>query len=316
MLQTEVLIVGGGPAGSACAWQLKQHNVDFLLLDKVAFPRPKTCAGWITPRVLRDLQLDPASYPGSFTTFRNFKIEFKRLRFSIPTRQYAIRRIELDDWLIRRVSEKVVTHNVVDIVEESGRYIVDGEYSARYLIGAGGTHCPVKRIFFHSDDPSASGILIIAEEEEFVYPHVSENCHLWYFQNGLPGYAWYFPKANGLINVGIGGDSAALKAHHDNLNRHWNLLVEKLDKAGLVHGHEFKPAGHSYSLRAKSPVLRVGNALLVGDALGMATMDMGEGIGPSVQSGINAAKAIISGTPYTLAGIARYSIPALLGLRR
>lgn len=318
MIKTEVLIVGGGPAGAACAWTLKKHGVDFILLDKALFPRPKTCAGWITPRVLRDIQLDPATYPGNFTTFSKFNIEIKGVRFTLPTRQHAIRRVEFDHWLISRVSENLITHQVDEIKQEGERYIVDGAYSAQYLIGAGGTHCPVKRKFFDDNDliKRTTGSLIIAQEEEFVSHGASERCHLWFLQDGLPGYAWYFPKSDGVVNVGVGGSAVALKQRGDTLKRHWDLLVEKLERYGLVRGHAFKPIGHSYYLRAATPVLRRGNVLLVGDALGMSTLDMGEGIGPSIQSGINAANAIVNNTPYTLAGISRYSYPSLLKLRR
>jgi len=60
MKNVDVIIVGGGPAGAACAWKLAQHQVDFLVLDKAIFPRVKPCAGWITPLVLRDLEINPA----------------------------------------------------------------------------------------------------------------------------------------------------------------------------------------------------------------------------------------------------------------
>jgi flavin-dependent dehydrogenase len=51
----DVIIVGGGPAGSSCAWSLKRQGVDCLVLDKEPFPRGKPCAGWITPEVVEDL---------------------------------------------------------------------------------------------------------------------------------------------------------------------------------------------------------------------------------------------------------------------
>ena len=47
----DVLIVGGGPAGSTCAWQLVRAGLDVLVMDKHNFPRDKVCAGWITPAV-------------------------------------------------------------------------------------------------------------------------------------------------------------------------------------------------------------------------------------------------------------------------
>ncbi len=57
-----VLIVGGGPAGSACAWALSHCGVDVIILDKAKFPRDKVCAGWITPAVLDELKIDSSEY--------------------------------------------------------------------------------------------------------------------------------------------------------------------------------------------------------------------------------------------------------------
>jgi len=58
----DVLIVGGGPAGSSCAWKLRQAGVRTVLIDKKNFPRDKPCAGWITPQVVQALQLDIEEY--------------------------------------------------------------------------------------------------------------------------------------------------------------------------------------------------------------------------------------------------------------
>ena len=51
---------------------------------------------------------------------------------------------------------------------------------------------------------------------------------------------------------------------------------------------------------------------LTGDAAGLATKDMGEGIGPAVASGIRAAESINSGRPYSVDSIGRYSLPGML----
>jgi menaquinone-9 beta-reductase len=83
-----------------------------------------------------------------------------------------------------------------------------------------------------------------------------------------------------------------------------------------VTGYDFHPQGYSYYLRGNHPQLRQGNAFLVGDALGLATYDMGEGIGAAIHSGLLAAQAIINNSPYAIRTIARMSLPSLLRLRR
>jgi flavin-dependent dehydrogenase len=316
MKTTEVLIVGGGPAGASCARQLKKCGVNFVLLDKAEFPRFKPCAGWVTPQVLRDCELSPETYPGGITHFSSFQVSITDFHFTLRTNQYAIRRVELDDWLLQRVSANYVHHDVRSIRIENGQYIVDGEYAAKYLVGAGGTHCPVSREFFKDSNADKKGSLIVAMEEEFASSYSDPRCHLWFLQNGLPGYAWYVPKANGFVNIGVGGSELKLKSNRDSLKRHWALLVEKLASLGLVTHREYKPVGHSYFLGRRNTALRSGNAFLAGDALGLATVDMGEGVGPAIQSGIRVAEAIQSGQEYSIFKIPKYSFPSLLGLRK
>ena len=49
MERRDAVIVGGGPAGSTLARALVQAGASVAVFDKQAFPRDKTCAGWITP---------------------------------------------------------------------------------------------------------------------------------------------------------------------------------------------------------------------------------------------------------------------------
>jgi menaquinone-9 beta-reductase len=316
IIETEVLIVGGGPAGSACAWKLRQDNIDCIILDQAEFPRLKPCAGWITPEVLRDLQFDTTQYPYGLTSFTIFDISVHGIHFKLHTQQYSIRRYEFDHWLLERSGAPVSAHRVKEIAELGDRIMVDGQYSARYLVGAGGTHCPVYHTLFKPHLPAPKKALIVAQEEEFPYDYADDRCRLWFFENKLPGYSWYVPKEDGFVNVGVGGSAAQLKANGDTLKNHWHLLVKKLEGDGLIRGHTYKPSGHSYYLREKAPQIRRGNAFLVGDALGLATKDMGEGIGPAIQSGLRAAEAICHGGEYSVDSIPRYSFPSLLRLRR
>ena len=315
MHDADVIIVGAGPAGSACAWKLRQHGMRVLLLDKETFPRLKSCAGWITPGVLQDMQIAPADYPHGLTHFSRFLVTIKKMQFSLRTRQYAIRRIEFDNWLLERSGADFAVRQVRQIEKKEDGFLVDGKFSARYLVGAGGTNCPVYRAFFQELSPRNHKRLILAMEEEFPYHAADLTCRLWFFQNGLGGYAWYVPKAEGYVNVGVGGTAEGLRLDGDNLKRHWELLTRKLEMAGLVAGHIYHPIGHSYYVRGATPLPRIGNACLVGDALGLATQDMGEGINAAIQSGLRAADAIAGGCVYSVDSIPRYSLPSLLGWR-
>src|SRR5439155_2779664 len=63
VMQTcDVLIVGGGPAGSTCAWALGRAGLEVVVMDAAVFPRDKVCAGWITPQVIAELDLDLDDY--------------------------------------------------------------------------------------------------------------------------------------------------------------------------------------------------------------------------------------------------------------
>ena len=315
MINTKILIIGAGPAGAACAGCLKQNGVDCLVLDKHTFPRPKPCAGWITPEVWQLLKTKPQEYPYGLTHFSSFQVSVKGFRFPLKTNQYAIRRYEFDAWLLEKYQIEPTTHTVRNINRDNEGFIVDDTYTCQYLIGAGGTNCPVRRFIEAEREPLSRKKQVLAMEDEFQYPVTDHRCHLWFFENNLPGYSWYVPKANGYVNVGVGGSAARMSARGDSIKRQWQHLIESLAASSLVIGHDYHPRGYAYYLREKSTTLRQGNALLIGDAAGLATNDMGEGIGPAIQSGILAASAIVEDKPYAIKSIPRFSLPALLGIR-
>ncbi len=307
MQYAEAIIIGGGPAGSSCADNLKKAGMEVLVLDKAAFPRQKVCAGWVTPHVWKYIDTDPKDYPHALTHFDSFQISIKKLHFKLKTNQYAIRRIEFDNWLLQKSGVKVENHEVKHIHPKNDGFVIDETFECKYLVGSGGTHCPVNKSLFEPEDPRTKSALVVALEEEFIYPDRDNDCYLWFLQNGLPGYSWYVPKPNGYVNIGIGGMESSLKSEGKNLRYHWELLIKQIETMGLIKDHQFKPVGHSYYLHKRKRNIRIGNAILAGDAAGFATNDMGEGIGAAVLSGKLAAESIINGGVYSPKDIPSYS---------
>ena len=55
MTESEVLVVGGGPAGASVASALAGAGVDVHVVDRARFPRPKPCAEYLSPEASRIL---------------------------------------------------------------------------------------------------------------------------------------------------------------------------------------------------------------------------------------------------------------------
>ncbi|MFW6092871.1 MAG: NAD(P)/FAD-dependent oxidoreductase [Pseudomonadota bacterium] len=319
MEERDVIVVGGGPAGASAAWELTRRGWNPLVLDRETFPREKLCAGWITPEVLRDLEFTAGDYPHRFLTFEVLDVSIKGLRFRLRSPQHSIRRFEFDAWLLERSGADVEHHNVRRITADEGGYVLDDAFRCRYLVGAGGTRCPVYRDLFRGEKPRDRGLQAVTLEQEFPYEWQDSRCRLWFLDKGLPGYSWYVPKADGYLNVGVGGIADKLKQRGDDIRRHWDRLRARLEREGLVDEPPDDPGGYSYFLRDTADPARQGNAFVVGDAAGLATRDMCEGIGPAVRSGLTAARAIIDDRPYSLAEIEPFTASNVLvkkGLER
>lgn len=307
MIYSHVIIVGGGPAGATCGWKLKENGIDCLILDKQDFPRTKLCAGWITPQVINDLNICVDEYPYNITEFDHFRIHIFKKELDVKVHQYAIRRYEFDDWLLKQANVPVEKHEVKEIKKEGNYYVIDNRYYCKYLIGAGGTHCPVYRTFFKSKYPRPKKSVIVTMEEEIHHEEQDRNCHLWFLRNNLPGYAWYVPQNNGYVSVGIGGFQEKLEQQGKDIKDHWRMFKEDLTRQSMLQNHSFNARGYYYHVRHKPEKIQIDNAFLIGDAAGIATRDMGEGIGPAVQSGIAVARAIISGQKFSLRTVKKRS---------
>lgn len=316
MREVETIIVGGGPAGSTCARRLVQHGRDVLLLDKARFPRLKLCAGWITEKVLRDLEIAPGDYPHPmlrldiWTHVRG--LPFALHWFPTPGENFSIRRIEFDAWLLERSGVEVVQHEVRSIRRDGERYVIDDAFACRWLIGAGGTMCPVRRGLFA--EPRQKSRQIVTLEKEFSYPVREDACRL-FFRRGLVGYAWVVPKGDGHVNIGLGAKAKYLRKSGTNIHDHFRAFLDdlvgegRLDAATAADLHE---TGHPYFLFTRAGEVRQDHCLLIGDSAGLATMDLGEGIGPAVESGLMAANEILGTGTYRKDNVTLFSLSGVM----
>lgn len=312
MREFEAAVVGAGPAGTACAEELDRLGVKTVLIDKARFPRQKLCAGWITPEVMKDLMFSESDYPYNITRFNTLNFHLYGIRIPVKTLQYSIRRYEFDHWLLKRIKVPFYRHKVNRISFTGSRYVIDDRFSVRYLIGAGGTTCPVYRQIFKKLNPRSEKQLIVTMEKEYQTNYKDKNCHLWFFDKKLPGYSWYVPKADGYLNLGIGGKACSLKKQGISIQQYFELFLKKLENQNLVKTRPEKVKGYAYYLRDRVSRIFINNAFLTGDAAGLATKDMGEGIGPAVKSGILAARSIGFNRPYELDSINRFSLPKII----
>ncbi len=299
MERYDALVVGGGPAGSTCAWALRRAGLDVLVLDRARFPRDKVCAGWLTPQAAAALELDVAEYERGRVLQRVTGVSACRLGGTpVVTRydaivSYGIRRCEFDDFLLRRSGAPVRSEPLRSLRREDGGFVANDSIHTPLVVGAGGHFCPVARSLgaASSDRP-----VVIAQEIEFrMRPDQERECRVepevpeLYFCRDLDGYGWAFRKGP-YLNVGFGRrDPRAFQAQ---LHGFWLSLA-----AGGRVPSDVPPRwhGHAYLLYegAGRKVVDDG-VLLCGDAAGLAFPASGEGIGPAIESGRLAAAAIVA----------------------
>lgn len=165
----EVVVVGGGPAGSATAAFLAQRGHDVLLLDKARFPRRKACSEYASPaliEVLDRLGARPAYEAEGPVRLRGTDIvtpRGRRVRIAYPDdgagrRALTMSRTRLDPLLLDharacgvevregvRVSGLIREGGAVRGVAESAPDGFETRIGARLLVGADGLHSVVGR---------------------------------------------------------------------------------------------------------------------------------------------------------------------------
>ena len=315
----DVLVVGGGPAGSACARQLRRAGLDVLVMDKQTFPRDKVCAGWITPAVVESLELDLDEYARGrvLQPIRGFRVGTiggaeAESRYDEAV-SFGIRRCEFDDYLLRRSTARLALGEAVrSIVRADDGWLVNDRVTTPLVVGAGGHFCPVSRMLGVEARMESRGgqSIVVAQEMEFRLPeHERRECGIeqdvaqLYFCPDLKGYGWCVAKGD-YLNVGLGREDSHRLSEHVEQFRGWLR-----QRGGIPRDLPGRFNGHAYVLYPESQRrLLDDGVMLIGDAAGLAYPRSGEGIRPAIESALMAARIVLDAAgEYPRAKLAPYA---------
>jgi geranylgeranyl reductase family protein len=301
MDRCDVLVVGGGPAGSSCAWALGRAGLDVIVLDRATFPRDKTCAGWITPAVveLREIKLSDYSTGRVLQPITGFRVgqiggRHTEIEYGRPV-SYGIRRCEFDHYLLQCSGASLRLGESLRTLKRVGReWIANGSVASPMLVGAGGHFCPVARRL--GADIGQSERAVAAQEIEFELDAAqSRACRTraevpeLYFCKDLTGYGWSVRKGD-YLNVGLGREDPQRLSDHVQRFAGWLQSCGRIprDLPGRFRGHAYILYGHTRRKLVDDGVL------LAGDSAGLAEPHTGEGIRTAIESGLFAAQTILA----------------------
>jgi geranylgeranyl reductase family protein len=300
MIDAEVLIIGGGPAGSTLARALVQAGKHVVVMDKADFPRDKVCAGWVTPAVMEELEVDLEDYARDHVLqpihgFRTGQIGQQQVQSEFPGKpaSYGIRRIEFDHYLLQRCGAELLLGQAFwSMQRDADGWLVNDTIRAGLVVGAGGHFCPVARLV-RARKPRETAV--VAKEIEFrMSAKQKADCPVagdmpeLFFTPDLKGYGWVFRKGD-YLNIGLGREDEHKLSGH--VKRFCDFLVQSGRIPNDLPG-KFK--GHAYLLYPHATRIPVSDGImLIGDAAGLAFAQSGEGIRPAVESALLAAPVII-----------------------
>lgn len=289
--QYDVVIIGAGPSGTSCAYNLKKRSpsAKVLLVDKQDFPRYKPCGGGVSPEVQNyfDFDLLPAidSVCNDVVMVANGK-HIESSNFPL----WMVRREKFDNYLLTKAREigvefiancevkNIAKSDVLTNIETSL-----GGFEAKYIIIAeGGRGKLAKKL-----NLSINNTVLAAIEYEH-YTHQLDGKLYIDFDYNDSGYAWNFPKSDGL-SLGIGGmiksqdkGKVGLPAKLASYTKQFEVI--EFDKSHM-HGHPIL----LFSGRQK---LVHDNVILIGEIAGCVDPLTAEGIRPAIKSGYLAAKVL------------------------
>ena len=313
----DVLIVGGGPAGSTAARALALAGARVQLLDRAAFPRNKPCGGAISMRVLRRFPyLDEALARIPTRRLSRLYLESPSghgitLTSHVPA-ALMVRRVDFDALLLglaREAGAEVIERAEVSGARESRHGVSirarDGrEFEAPLVIAADGVNSVVaRRLGLNPGWPAARVAIDMMEETPADTLRSTDPEMLWvaYGHGGSEGYAYVFPKAHH-VNVGVGYVLEWFRAHpHEAPYGHQRRFIAQLRHRGVLDGCSSREHFTPYLVPVGGPLKTTASkrVRLAGDAGGFVNGITAEGIYYAMVSGDLAARTAACGAPDT-----------------
>ncbi|MGB8360769.1 MAG: geranylgeranyl reductase family protein [Acidimicrobiia bacterium] len=311
-----VLVVGGGPAGSAAAYWMARDGLDVTIVEKKEYPREKTCGDGLTPRAILQLQemgfdFDTPAFH-RVTGLRSYAGDDLMIEMPWPEHSRfpnwggVIRRRDLDEQVARlaekegvRVREKTMAMPVIEagrltsvaLANGAGSEVVTPDVTiiADGSMNRFGRELGTTRRRDYPLGMAARGYYSSPRSED---PFLESQLDL-RDANGatMPGYGWVFPLGDGTVNVGVGLLSTFRHWKSVNTTRMMNDYVatapaywELSEESRLS-----KPMGGKLTMSySKSPLVGH-NWLTIGDAAGAINPWNGEGISYAYETGRIAA---------------------------
>lgn len=293
----DVIVVGGGPAGSVAAYCLARAGLDVAVVEKDRMPRHKTCGGGVVPVVepLLPVPIDGVAErrcPTVDVTVHDLDVRLRVERgqpIITMTMRDSLDAVLLDA-AIAAGAELIAPCRVYGLRSQSARVVLDtarGELDSRFVVAADGASSSTARAAGWNHPPSVVPALeweIAVSADRLDRLKGSARIDLGYVSCG---YAWMFPKARH-VSVGI---LSTGKGRKDLRAR----LAAYLAELGLADAPALRRDGAVIPAAPRRGGLVNNRVVLVGDAAGFADPLTCEGISYAVLSGRLAADALIDG---------------------
>lgn len=297
----DVVVVGGGPAGSTAAHDLARKGRSVLLLDKAW--RVKPCGGAVPPQLLKDFDVPESLMVARINEARMISPTGKTV--DIPVGKGFVGMVDrevFDEWLRARAAsagaERMTgsfirrerdADGVARVVFTSGRSRHGGETSvrARSIIGADGALSQVARQCVPRSD---EGKFVFAYHEIIKSPtvesdaFVNNRCDVYYQGPLSPDfYAWVFPHG-ATTSVGTGSFQKGFGLKES--------VAQLRAATGLDKVETIRKEGAPIPLHPLPKWDDGREVVLAGDAAGVVAPASGEGIFYAMTGGRYAADAV------------------------